>query len=275
MGQKTNSIIFRLGQKNSEWKHKYIEKNKEESSIFLYKTVEIQKYINNTLKFYNIMLHSCKIEYTPTEAKFNIALCESNLDIANQVDRLDFYNSKKKTSVLLKNILSIGLNLYIKNKIVNVKIQNLTKKFELNIKTKNSYYLDYKRVLPKLKRFLKAPYQKNFIKLLFIVVSEKGSAKLIADSIAFYITKNKKRHNYLLFILKFTLTEIINLNFSKIKGIKIVINGRFNGAPRAKQKLLKIGVIPLQSFNTNVDYYHSTSYTQNGTFGVKVWICER
>lgn len=271
MGQKTNSIIFRLGQKNSEWKYKYIEKNKEESSLLLYKTVEIQKYVDNTLKFYGLLLHNCKIEYTATRADFHISMCESQPKIGNE----NLANSKKLISFLLKKVLTVGINLYIKNKTVNVKIQNLTKKFELNIKKNVAYYKDYKSVLPKLRRFLKNSDQKNFIKLLFISTYERGSAKLLADCIAFYILKNKKRHNFLLFILKLTLTEIIKLNFSKVKGIKINISGRLNGAPRAKKKTLKIGETPLQSFNANIDYCNSISYTQNGTFGIKVWMCEK
>jgi ribosomal protein S3 len=64
--------------------------------------------------------------------------------------------------------------------------------------------------------------------------------------------------------------------FSIAKGIKIKIKGRFNGAPRAKHKIINIGNnMPVLTLNSNIDYAETTSYTSNGTFGVKVWVCEK
>ena len=284
MGQKTNASIFRLGLKNSEWKYKYIEKNAEESTIFLYKNIEITNYINTIFKYYNLLIHSCKIEYTYNTANILIYFYESKniTSKVNLINTIENNNSqqvlntnKEVTSFIIKNILTASLNLYIKNKTINVKTQNLNKKFEVQLIKKKQDLFEYKNALKLLKNFLKTPWQKNLIKILFISVSEKNSSKLIADVISFCLNKQKKKHNYLLFLLKKTLTILINLNFSKIKGIKIAITGRFNGVPRAKKKILKIGIIPLQSFNASVNYYNSVSYTPNGTFGIKVWICEK
>jgi ribosomal protein S3 len=284
MGQKTNASIFRLGLKNSEWKYKYIEKNAEESTIFLYKNIEIHNYIDTIFKHYNLLIHSCKIEYTYNTANILIFFYESN----NSTFKFNSINSKKKdslqqtfttnkklTSFLIKNVITPSLNLYIKNKIINVKTQNLNKKFETQLIKKKQYLFEYKKALKLLKNLLKTPWQKDLIKILFVSISEKNSSKLLADMISFCLNKQKKKHNYLLFILKKSLLLLIKLNFSKIKGIKIVITGRFNGVPRAKKKVLKIGIIPLQSFNAHVNYYNSVSYTPNGTFGVKVWVCEK
>lgn len=284
MGQKTNASIFRLGLKNSEWKYKYIEKNAEESTIFLYKNIEINNYINTIFKYYNLLIHSCKIEYTYNTANILISFYESKnitakFNLINNIKNNSLQQvsntNKELTSFLIKNILTASLNLYIKNKTINVKTQNLNKKFEIQLIKKKQDLFEYKKALKLLKNFLKTPWQKDLIKILFISVSEKNSSKLIADIISFCLNKQKKKHNYLLFLLKKTLTILINLNFSKIKGIKITITGRFNGVPRAKKKILKIGIIPLQSFNASVNYYNSVSYTPNGTFGIKVWICEK
>jgi len=284
MGQKTNASIFRLGLKNSEWKYKYIEKNAEESTIFLYKNIEINNYINTIFKYYNLLIHSCKIEYTYNTANILISFYESKnitakFNLINNIKNNSLQQvsntNKELTSFLIKNILTASLNLYIKNKTINVKTQNLNKKFEIQLIKKKQDLFEYKKALKLLKNFLKTPWQKDLIKILFISVSEKNSSKLIADIISFCLNKQKKKHNYLLFLLKKTLTILINLNFSKIKGIKITITGRFNGVPKAKKKILKIGIIPLQSFNASVNYYNSVSYTPNGTFGIKVWICEK
>ena len=76
-------------------------------------------------------------------------------------------------------------------------------------------------------------------------------------------------------ILKNYFNVIISSKFSKIKGLKIKISGRLNGAPRANSKIIQIGSIPLQSFNSLIDYHNSTAYTPNGSFEVKVWICQK
>lgn len=275
MGQKTNASIFRLGLKNSEWNIKYIEKNPEESSIFLYKNIEIQNYLDNTFKLYNLFIHSCKIEHTQTTTNIQIAYYESDSYLTNLRKLSNFKTSKQLISFLTKDILAVSLNLYLKKEKITIKTQNLNKKFEVELQQQQTYLLEYKKVMRHFRGFLKTSAQKDFVKLLFISVFEKNSARLISEAISLYINKNKKKHNYLLFVLKRTLTVLINLNFSKIKGIKIVIAGRFNGAPRAKQRNLQIGAIPLQSFNENINYYNSTSYTPNGTFGVKVWVCNK
>jgi len=179
----------------------------------------------------------------------------------------------KLTLFLIKNLLTTCLNLFIKNKTINIKTQNLNKKFESNLKQNRYYFLEYKKTLKILKRFLKVSEQKNLIKILFISATEKNSAKLLADIISIYLNKHKKKHYFLFFLLKKTLTVLVKVKFSKIKGIKITVAGRFRGVLRAKKKTLTIGSIPLQSLNSNVNYYNSTSFTQNGTFGIKVWVC--
>lgn len=139
MGQKTNASILRLGLKNSEWNNKYIEKNKEESTLYLYKNIEIQDYINTIFKHYNFLVHSCKIEYNYNNA--NILISYYELKPAKPViekdnsDKLKT-NNKNINLFLIKNTITPSLNLYIKNKVINIKTVNLNKKFELNISKK-------------------------------------------------------------------------------------------------------------------------------------------
>ena len=273
MGQKTNASIFRLGLKNSEWNYKYIEKNKEESTLYLYKNVEIQDYLDTIFERYNLLIHSCKIELTYNTA--NILISYYNLkNIKTTLNEKNTQQSEKDVNLfLIKNIVTPCLSLYIKNKTINLKTENLTKKFEQNIKKNRQHFFEYKKTIRLFKKFFKIPWQKDLIKLLFVSSYEKNSAKLIANAISFCINKQKKRHNYLLFLVKRTFTILLKLNITTIKGIKILITGRFNGAPRAKKKVLKIGIIPLQSFTADISYHNATSYTPNGTFGVKVWTC--
>ena len=62
---------------------------------------------------------------------------------------------------------------------------------------------------------------------------------------------------------------------SKIKGVKIVIRGRLNGVPRAKQKIIIVGDVPVQSISAKLDYSQTTIHNSNGSYGIKVWVVEK
>lgn len=268
MGQKVNQSIFRLGLNNSEWNYKFIGKNSEESSLLLYKNIKIIEYINRVLKSYNILLHSCKIEYTETSA--NIMICI--FDLNTKIEKNNSLLSKKNLSYyVVTKILPVSLNLYIKNKKINIKLKSLNNSFLSKVQKKMVSKLHFK----KFKKILKNRLYKDLLKIMFISVYEKNSSKLLADIIAIYISKHKKKHYYIMSILKNYFNLIIFSKFSKIKGLKIKISGRLNGAPRANNKIIQIGSIPLQSFNSSISYHSATSYTPNGSFGVKVWICQK
>ena len=61
MGQKTNSNFLRLGYKNNVWNSSYLEKNFEESSLYVYQDIEIKKYIGQFFQQYNLLVHNCRI----------------------------------------------------------------------------------------------------------------------------------------------------------------------------------------------------------------------
>lgn len=230
MGQKVNAITFRSSLKNSKWSFKYTNQNNEEASIFLYKNIEIVNYINKIFKNFNFFIKNCKIEHTPSTVNILIFFYQFKSSTNKK-------NIKQLISTIITNILTLSTNLYTKNKVTVIKTQDLSKKFENKINSNSEYLTEYKNLLRSFKKFLKDPLQKNLIKMLFITISEKDSAKLLSEAIGFYITKNKKKHNYLLFLLKKIINSIINTKFSKTKGIKIIITGRLNGAPRAKKKI--------------------------------------
>lgn len=55
-------------------------------------------------------------------------------------------------------------------------------------------------------------------------------------------------------------------------GVKIMCAGRLGGAEIARTESQKMGSIPLQTLNANVDYGVATSFTTYGTIGIKVWL---
>jgi small subunit ribosomal protein S3 len=56
------------------------------------------------------------------------------------------------------------------------------------------------------------------------------------------------------------------------KGVKIICSGRLGGSEMARKEIQKLGSIPLQTLDANVDYAVSAAKTTYGTVGVKVWI---
>nr|YP_010903317.1 ribosomal protein S3 [Hypnea cornuta]WCH55770.1 ribosomal protein S3 [Hypnea cornuta] len=59
---------------------------------------------------------------------------------------------------------------------------------------------------------------------------------------------------------------------TNIKGIKIQISGRLNGAEIARSEWIREGRVPLQTLRANIDYSHKTAQTIYGILGVKVWL---
>jgi hypothetical protein len=155
---------------------------------------------------------------------------------------------------------------------INIILQNSNKSLFVNFKNKLESER-FKKIVLKLRNYSNALFFKECLNILSIVIKKRNSAKLISEFLAFQFSVMKK-HNYFLNFLKRALLLIIKSRFSFIKGFKLIINGRLNGKPRAKNKFLIVGKVPLQSINSKVDYSTSVSYSQYGTFGFKVWICE-
>jgi small subunit ribosomal protein S3 len=56
------------------------------------------------------------------------------------------------------------------------------------------------------------------------------------------------------------------------KGVKVVCSGRLAGAEIARKEAQKMGSIPLQTLDADVDYATATARTTYGAIGIKVWV---
>ncbi|MDP1689057.1 MAG: 30S ribosomal protein S3 [bacterium] len=57
-----------------------------------------------------------------------------------------------------------------------------------------------------------------------------------------------------------------------VKGAKIKVGGRLDGAEIARKEWLAKGSLPLQTLRANIDYGTATAFTSYGTVGIKVWV---
>jgi len=297
MGQKTDARIFRKGVKKKNWDIKYIEKSNEDVSLYVYKTLEIKKYLNRFFGLYKIKIHSCKIFYSDSSLQIFISFylttktmyaikkkLKKHCTVTKPANGSCNITKSLKPVVTLKNskgfyeILLESLATYTENKTnISVTFQNLNR-CKLHPQITN-----LKTIFKQLRRFVKNPFFKEAINILFVNISKRKSAKLLASFISDQFRLNQlrtsqmtisRKDNHFLGFLKQAITLLIKSENSCLKGIKIVIKGRFNKAPRARTNNIFFGKFSLQSFNSKVDYYQSTAYTVNGTFGIKVWLCE-
>nr|WOA02330.1 ribosomal protein S3 [Gloiopeltis furcata] len=59
---------------------------------------------------------------------------------------------------------------------------------------------------------------------------------------------------------------------ANIKGIKVQVAGRLNGAEIARSEWVREGRVPLQTLRADIDYSYKTAQTIYGILGVKVWL---
>ena len=59
---------------------------------------------------------------------------------------------------------------------------------------------------------------------------------------------------------------------TKIKGIKVQVSGRLNGAEIARKEWVREGRVPLQTLRADIDYAYTTAQTIYGILGIKVWL---
>ena len=117
---------------------------------------------------------------------------------------------------------------------------------------------------------LRAKLEKLTGKKVTVKVQEikdlNGDAVLVAESIAAQI---EKRIAY-----KKAMTQAISRSMKspEVKGIKVMISGRLNGAEIARSEWAVEGKVPLHTLRADIDYAVATDHTTYGALGIKVWI---
>ena len=98
------------------------------------------------------------------------------------------------------------------------------------------------------------------------VSNPDADAKIVAMSVAEGLEKRMPFRR----VLKQTMDKIMAVR--EVKGAKILIGGRLNGADMARTEYVKKGSIPLQTFRADVDFARERANMSYGVIGIKVWI---
>ncbi len=96
--------------------------------------------------------------------------------------------------------------------------------------------------------------------------SLKTKASFVADSVVDALEKRKAFRQ----VIKSAKEDLMRT--SGVKGVKIQVSGRLNGAEIARSEWVRAGRVPLQTLRANLDYSYKTANTIYGIIGVKVWI---
>ena len=276
MGQKANPNILRLGI-TKNWKTEFFEKKKKELPLYIFNDLEIQRYIERFLRMKGIFIHDCRQFYSNQVLNLYVSYFVSSTSIFN-------VSEKSKQIMLKKSTGEMKVINYTKNKSLRYMlkvISNFTKhKFDIII-TFSCINKDFKhfsifkaKKIRMLRRFKNTPFFQDGLELLFHVSFNKNSARLLAEFVADQLKKTKRLNFFLVFV-KQALKILILSDFSKLKGIKIMLKGRLRKNLRATQKTLTVGDVAVQTLDSNIDYHQTTTHNSNGSYGIKVWIVEK
>jgi len=103
-----------------------------------------------------------------------------------------------------------------------------------------------------------------------IDVEEIPKSEIQASIIARGVIEQLERRMPFRRILKQAIEKV--MQNPEVKGIKIRVSGRLNGAEMARTEKAMKGSLPLQTLRANIDYVQANAYTIYGVIGVKVWI---
>jgi small subunit ribosomal protein S3 len=113
---------------------------------------------------------------------------------------------------------------------------------------------------------------KNFVgtKALELNVREVKNidtdATLVAQSIATQLEKRIAWRR----AMKMAIQKAMK---SGIKGIKVMVGGRLDGADIARSEHYQQGILPLHTIRSDIEYGFAEAKTTFGIIGVKCWIC--
>lgn len=118
-----------------------------------------------------------------------------------------------------------------------------------------------------LKKLRKTSAKKTSLKLTVEEIkSPEQHAKIMVETIAQDLEKRLPFRR----VLKHTISKI--MSSKGVKGAKITLSGRLDGAEMARYEWLKEGQVPLQTLRADIDFARGRAHLPYGDLGIKVWI---
>ena len=157
------------------------------------------------------------------------------------------------------------------NGISNIQIlrNGLNSQIQLNIETGKPGLLigevgtGLKNLVKDIKKLL--PSDRKLTIKVFEVERVDLDAKLLAEVVAEQLEKR--------IAFRRAIREALQrAQKQNVKGIKIQVSGRLNGAEMARSEWIREGRVPLQTLRADIDYATAEANTIYGILGIKVWL---
>jgi small subunit ribosomal protein S3 len=157
------------------------------------------------------------------------------------------------------------------NSISNVRINRngLNDQIQLNIETGKPGILvgdrgtGLENLLTNVKKLL--PSNRQLTINVFEIEKVDLDASLLADLVAEQLEKR--------IAFRRAIREALQrAQKQNVKGIKIQVSGRLNGAEIARSEWIREGRVPLQTLRADIDYSTQEANTIYGVLGIKVWL---
>lgn len=163
---------------------------------------------------------------------------------------------------------------YIENKLKNasiakIEIERKVDQIEIKIQTARPGIVlgRFATGIENLRNEIQGILHKNTqIRIDVIEVTEPDTeARLLAD----FITQQLEKR---IAFRRAVRQAVQRAQRANVKGIKIQVSGRLNGAEIARSEWVREGRVPLQTLRANIDYSYRIAQTTYGVLGVKVWL---
>ena len=129
---------------------------------------------------------------------------------------------------------------------------------------------ELKKISEELKRELKRKAKLNKVPEIRIDVEEIKSPESNAALVALMVVESLEKRMPFKRVMKSTVEKVMANR--DVKGVRIRISGRLNGADMARTEEIRKGRIPLQTFRADIDFARERAMIPQGVLGIKVWI---
>lgn len=145
----------------------------------------------------------------------------------------------------------------------NTKTLSVLNNSKVNLRKFTSLLL--RRNSRNLARELQTKTNKNYFIAIKFIKNPFEDATLIAKFIADQLEKRVPFRR----AVKQTIKKV---QLTSMKGVKVEVSGRLNGAEIARSEWKRDGKVPLHTLRAKIDYTHHEANTVYGIIGIKVWV---
>ncbi len=128
---------------------------------------------------------------------------------------------------------------------------------------------ELKKILENLKKTLKK-LKLQEVPEIRVDVEEIKSPETNAAVVALMVAEGLEKRMPFKRVIKGTAEKVM-MN-RDVRGVRITVSGRLNGADMARKEEVRKGRVPLQTLRADIDFARERAMIPQGVIGIKVWI---